>query len=211
MRSFLLLFCLLSITFNVVHCSDDDDTESNDLESTDVLLFLFFGLGIGILVTQILSHWEDTVPYTVVIFVIGVIFSATDGHKNTFGKSVDQWVNINADLLLFAFLPPLIFGEAMYLNWHHVKGAFLQSAILAGPGVLIGAALMGVFAKAILPYNWAWNLCMVFGAILSATDPVAVVALLKSVGASPKLTILIVGESLMNDGTSMVLFTLFYN
>eukprot|EP01031_Cornospumella_fuschlensis_P037399 gene37399-45416_t len=151
--------------------NSDDDTESSDLESTDVLLFLFFGLGIGILVTQILSHWEDTVPYTVVIFVIGVIFSATDGHKNTFGKSVDQWVNINADLLLFAFLPPLIFGEAMYLNWHHVKGAFLQSAILAGPGVLIGAALMGVFAKAILPYNWAWNLCMVFGAILSATDP----------------------------------------
>ncbi|RYG67573.1 sodium:proton antiporter, partial [archaeon] len=92
-----------------------------------------------------------------------------------------------------------------------VKGAFVQSVVLAGPGVLIGAALMGVLAKAILPYNWAWNLCMVFGAILSATDPVAVVSLLKSVGASPKLTILIVGESLMNDGTSMVLFTLFYN
>ena len=48
------------------------------------------------------------------------------------------------------------------------------------------------------------------GAILSATDPVAVVALLKGAGASPKLTILIVGESLLNDGTAMVLFSLFY-
>jgi hypothetical protein len=76
--------------------------------------------------------------------------------------------------------------------------------LLAGPGVVIGAVLMGVFAKFLLPYNWSWNLAMVFGSILSATDPVAVVALLKSAGASPKLTILIVGESLLNDGTAMV-------
>lgn len=52
---------------------------------------------------------------------------------------------------------------------------------------------------------------MTFGAIMSATDPVAVVALLKDAGAAPKLTILIVGESLMNDGSAMVLFTIFYN
>lgn len=128
-----------------------------------------------------------------------------------FGESVNQWVHIDADLLLFVFLPPLIFGEAMSLNWYHVQGGFLQSVILAGPGVLIGAALMGLVAKFLLPYNWDWNLAMVFGSILSATDPVAVVALLKQVGASPKLTILIVGESLLNDGSAMVLFTVFYN
>lgn len=129
----------------------------------------------------------------------------------TFGNSIHDWVNIDADLLLFVFLPPLIFGEAMSLNWYHLKGGFLQSVVLAGPGVLIGAALMGAIAKIVLPYNWGWNLAMVFGSILSATDPVAVVALLKSVGASPKLTILIVGESLLNDGSAMVLFTLFFN
>lgn len=99
----------------------------------------------------------------------------------------------------------------MSLNWYHVRGGFLQSVILAGPGVLIGAALMGVVAKILLPYHWSWTLSMVFGSILSATDPVAVVSLLKSVGASPKLTILIVGESLLNDGSAMVLFTLFFN
>ena len=54
-------------------------------------------------------------------------------------------------------------------------------------------------------------MCLTFGSILAATDPVAVVALLKDAGAAPKLTILIVGESLMNDGTAMVLFTLFFN
>lgn len=61
----------------------------------------------------------------------------------------------------------------MSLNWHHVKGGFLQSLLLAGPGVLIGAALMGCITKGILPYDWSWTLCMTFGSILSATDPVA--------------------------------------
>jgi hypothetical protein len=48
--------------------------------------------------------------------------------------------------------------------------------------------LLACVSEYILPYDWDWNLSMAFGAILSATDPVAVVALLKSLGASPKLT-----------------------
>lgn len=94
---------------------------------------------------------------------------------------------------------------------HHVKVGLPQALLLAGPGVIIGAFLMGSFVFLCLPsLGWSWNLCMVFGSILAATDPVAVVALLKSAGASPKLTILIIGESLLNDGTAMVLFTLFF-
>lgn len=120
------------------------------------------------------------------------------------------WINIDPELLLFVFLPPLIFGEAMGLNWYHAKGAFVQATILAGPGVLVGALLMGCFAKGCFP-QWSWYLALTFGAITSATDPVAVVALLKSAGASPKLTMIIVGESLLNDGTAMVLFTVFNN
>lgn len=96
-----------------------------------------------------------------VLFVIG-----------TFGQSIEDWARIDAELMLFVFLPPLIFGEAMTLNWHHLKGGFWQSLILAGPGVLIGAALMGAIAKAMFP-AWSWYLAMTFGSILSATDPVA--------------------------------------
>eukprot|EP01034_Spumella_vulgaris_P022553 gene22554-28687_t len=80
-----------------------------------------------------------------------------------------------------------------------------------GPGVGIGAVLMGVVTKMVLPYDWTWNMVMVFGSILAATDTVAVLSLLKSANASPKLTILIVGESLLNDGTAIVLFTIFFN
>jgi NhaP-type Na+/H+ or K+/H+ antiporter len=75
--------------------------------------------------------------------------------------------------------------------------------------LVIGAYLVGGFVMYVLPLGWSWNLCMAFGSILAATDTVAVVALLKRSSASPKLTILIKGESLMNDGTAIVLFSLF--
>ena len=59
------------------------------------------------------------------------------------------------------------------------------------------------------PYNWSWKTSLLLGGLLSATDPVAVVALLKELGASKKLSTIIEGESLMNDGYSFsIYFTL---
>jgi NhaP-type Na+/H+ or K+/H+ antiporter len=92
---------------------------------------------------------------------------------------------------------------------HHVQTCFWQCFVLAVPGVVVSTALTACFARLVLP-AWGWKLCFVFGSIVSATDPVAVVAILKSAGASPKLTTLIIGESLMNDGTAMIFFSLFF-
>ena len=121
-----------------------------------------------------------------------------------------MWREIEPEMILYIFLPVLLFGEAMSLKWHTAKGGFWQSFLLAGPGVVIGVYAMSWFVY-YLDFGWSWNLCMLFGSIVSTTDPVAVVAILKSSGASPKLTLLIVGESLMNDGSAMVLFTLYFN
>lgn len=185
-----------------------DETNSN---STVVILFLFFGITIGIITWQILSRYAKTLPYPVVIFFLGILFSAVvDTHSpSTFKDSINMWVNINPDLVLYITLPPLIFGEAMNLNWRHVKGSILPGFLLAGPGVVFQVALLGIFAKLILPYHWSWGLCFAFATCVSATDTVAVLTLLKSVGASPKLTMIIVAESLMNDGATLVLLTLF--
>merc|ERR1719277_1716490 len=76
-------------------------------------------------------------------------------------------------------------------------------------GVLIGTFLTAMVGMYVLPYGWDFNISMMFGAVLSATDPVAVVAIFKSLGVSQRLTMLISGESLFNDGTAMVLFVLF--
>jgi NhaP-type Na+/H+ or K+/H+ antiporter len=80
--------------------------------------------------------------------------------------------------------------------------------ILAGPIVLGSTFLSGLTMRYILGYdgNFTFQASLMFGAIISATDPVAVVALLKELGASKKLATMIEGESLFNDGTAMVVF-----
>ena len=175
--------------------NDDGDREAKETEPVVVILFCFFGLMLGTFISQVLSIYGEVIPYTVVVFLLGALF-ALSSKGSTLGDSIHSWASIDADLMLFVFLPPLIFGEAMGLNWYHIKGGLAQSLILAGPGVVVGAVVMGCFTKLILP-SWPWNLAMIFGSILSATDPVAVVSLLKDANASPKLTILIVGESLL--------------
>ena len=84
--------------------------------------------------------------------------------------------------------------------------------ILAIPGVLCGAILLGVSLKVIMRYDnddLTWYQAFTIGSILSATDPVAVVALLKSLGSSIRFNTLIEGESLLNDGTSIVFYSVF--
>ncbi len=61
----------------------------------------------------------------------------------------------------------------------------MQVLLLAGPGVVIGTALTAVFVKYVFPYNWTWLESLLFGAMLSATDPVAVIALLQEVWDTP--------------------------
>ena len=77
-----------------------------------------------------------------------------------------------------------------------------------GPGVLSNAFLTAIFCKYALPYEWNWGEAITFGSIVSATDPVAVVALLKELGASKRLATLIEAESLLNDGTAYVLYVI---
>lgn len=92
---------------------------------------------------------------------------------------------------------------------HLFKNAFGQILVMAFPMVLAGTVLTALVAFYILPYNWSFNFCMTFGSILSATDPVAVAALLQELGAPPRLKTHIAGESLLNDGSAIVFFTIF--
>merc|ERR1719498_2097288 len=97
----------------------------------------------------------------------------------------------------------------MGIDTHVAKRVSGQCLWLAGPGVLMGSFLTAYFLQFYL--EWDFLLCLATGAVLCATDPVAVVGLLKELGASPTLTVQIQGESLLNDGTAMVLFNVAYN
>jgi len=78
--------------------------------------------------------------------------------------------------------------------------------------LLIATFLSAIMMQYILGYDgeFTWNSALMYGSIISATDPVAVVCLLKELGASRRLATLIEGESLLNDGTAMVVFLVFF-
>ena len=179
-----------------------------------VLVFVISSLIVGS-VTLMLTKGTK-IPYTVALLLIGLILGGIDRtsfFKDNISIISDTIVllsNIDPHLILFVFLPTLIFESAFSLEVHLFKRMFSQIAILAVPGLIVSTILTAVLAKFFFPWGWGWELAFMFGALISATDPVAVVALLKEVSSRKRLETLIEGESLLNDGTAIVLFTLFF-
>lgn len=116
---------------------------------------------------------------------------------------------IDPALLLLIFLPMLIFESAFSLEWHVFKQLISPALILAIPGLLISIGLTGTVVHYIILPEFGWNASMLLGTLLSATDPVAVVALLRTLGGPVRLATLIESESLLNDGTAIVAFEVF--
>jgi NhaP-type Na+/H+ or K+/H+ antiporter len=178
------------------------------------MLFLFNALVIGVGVMQLQVKFP-MLQQTVVLFVLGGVYSAVlegwDWKEETgvFGVSYKMWMGIDPHLFMFTLLPALLAGDAMTVDTSVAKRVGYQCLYLAGPGVIISAMITALFLRWFL--DWEFLLALVAGSILCATDPVAVVALLKELGASPMLTVQIQGESLLNDGTAIVLYLISYN
>ena len=226
----LLLTTLLLVTIVTLHKAAAEDEESTTTTTTVVegeghhsepvvaLLFPCFVAVIGVALSYVQSRAVPWIPYTAAMFVIGAIMGIAvqrldhrgDGHPNLLHESIVQyWMQINGEVLLVGFLPGLIFSDASSQNTHLFQVAFGQCFIFAFPMVLCGTILTALVAYYIFPYEWSFNLALTFGAILSATDPVAVAALLNELGAPPRLKVHIAGESLLNDGSAFVFFTIF--
>jgi NhaP-type Na+/H+ or K+/H+ antiporter len=194
---------------------------------TAPLLFIILAIIIGVATRHFVK--KSPFPFTVLLLIIGLLLGVVNrlgfftfyemaGVKLEFAaisRSIDFAANIDPHMLLFIFLPILIFEASYAMDLHTFKKTSTNAVLLAVPGILIALGLTGALAMG-LKYSgiglggWNWSLALMFGAIVSATDPVAVVALLKDLGASKKLGTLIEGESLLNDGTAIVLFMVFF-
>jgi hypothetical protein len=101
-----------------------------DSEGDEVLLvFMFCGMMIGAVITYVLSRVKANVPYTVLVFLSGVLLFLlvdTDMGFGRLGDSVRRWKDIDPELLLYIFLPALLFGEAMNLSWYVCSYALLS-------------------------------------------------------------------------------------
>jgi hypothetical protein len=161
-----------------------------------LMVFLLGAITIGAFVSHLLSRIAPWLQYTPTLLVLGMLTSFIGQFTTDYPHlrlSFEAWEAIDGHMLLFVFLPPLLFADSMNLEWNLIRRCVGQCALLAGPGVVIGAVLNALFARYVLPYGWSWDFCLAYGAVQAATDPVAVVALLKSLGASPSLTMIISG------------------
>jgi CPA1 family monovalent cation:H+ antiporter len=143
-------------------------------------------------------------PLTVGLVLVGLILGALR-HRIDALEVLGSF-SLSPDLILFVFLPTLIFESAFNLDVRLLSRNLAPVLTLAAPGLLLSTAIVGALINFLTPLTW--GPALVFGALISATDPVAVIALFKDVGAPKRLAILVEGESLFNDATAIVLFTI---
>ena len=151
-------------------------------------------LAIAAAVAMVVSRIK--VPFTVALVLVGLALSFT--------TTID--VELSKDLILGVLVPPLIFEATMHLSWDRLKTDLVSILTLAIGGTLIGTFLVGVLIRPFVEIPWPAALA--FGALISATDPVAVIARFRSLGVDKRLTTLVEGESLFNDGAAIVIFGL---
>ena len=141
-------------------------------------------------------------PYTVGLIIIGVVLAVAESHFDFLEPM--RLIRLSPEVVLYLFVPTLIFPAAVRLDWQLLKQNAYPILLLALPGLLLSTAIVGGVVGAVTPL--AWSTAMLFGALISATDPVAVVALFEELKVPGRLSVLVEGESLFNDAAAMVLF-----
>lgn len=142
------------------------------------------------------------IPYTVALVLVGVVLG--EAARRTV-PNFDGFAELPmaADIILFVLIPTLVFEAAFHTNGRLLRQNLWPVLTLAVPGALLSSFLIAMIVWLVSPLSFPE--CLLLGAILSSTDPVAVVALFRKIGAPARLTMLVEGESLLNDATSIVL------
>jgi CPA1 family monovalent cation:H+ antiporter len=137
------------------------------------------------------------VPYTVALVVLGLIAAEV---------LRDQHFEISPEVVLVVLLPGLLFDAAFRIDFGDLRKSIAGVVVLAAPGVVISAGVVAVILN--LATGMRFDLAFVIGAMVSATDPAAVLATFRRLGSPHRLANLVEGESLFNDGTGLVIFVL---
>ena len=134
-------------------------------------------------------------PYALVLVTAGLLFGLTHLLPS---------VKLEPHILFTVFLPPLLFESALNVRAGLLKKEAVPVGLLAVLGTLISAVVVGICIAPLL--HLSLPTALLFGALISATDPISVIAVFKQLGAGKRLTLLIEAESLCNDGVAVVLF-----
>lgn len=167
-----------------------------ETEATYILLFVV-ATAVAIAVQRL------AVPFTVALVFTGLALGLLDAFEAP---------QLTKALLFSVFLPGLLFEAAFHIEFKQFWRNRLAIVSLALPGVVAAIALTAMILPPVanvlrLVQGFSWEYALVFGALISAIDPIAVVAIFKNLGVPKRLAVLLEGESLLNDGTAIVFFT----
>ncbi|HUL34393.1 MAG TPA: Na+/H+ antiporter [Candidatus Eisenbacteria bacterium] len=143
-------------------------------------------------------------PYTVALVLGGLALGSLRLPivEKIYQSNRPEW--LTPEVVLILFLPPLLFEGSLKINFRQLRSNLLPILLLANAGVLAATVITGY------ALHWEISLplatALLFGAIISATDPISVLAIFKEMAISHRLAVIIEGESLLNDGTAVVLF-----
>src|SRR5438105_5832767 len=133
------------------------------------------------------------VPYSVTLVVLGLVAASLVPHGA---------FSVTPELVLLVLLPGLVFEASLGIDLGELRRSFGGIALLAVPGVVATAAIVGWVLSAAtgLPLG----LGLIVGAMVAATDPVAVITTFRQLGSPRQLTTVVEAESILNDGTAAV-------
>jgi CPA1 family monovalent cation:H+ antiporter len=188
---------------------------------TQIEIAVIIGLLIITLVAILVRRIN--IPYTVALVVAGLALALARSYQIFNFQIPDQAAA--GELILALFVPLLVFEGALHVNWRSFKLDLIPILLLAVAGVLVamfivGGVILGIdglleLATGVFEVGFLGEIqgipflaALAFGALIAATDPVAVIAFFRSLGVDKRLSQLMEGESLFNDGTSIVIFKL---
>jgi len=138
------------------------------------------------------------VPYTVGLMLTGIVLAVSPFPSDD--------IEITKDLIFTIFLPPLIYEAAIYIKWQELRRDLPVILTLATVGVFLSAAVTAIGMHYLA--QWGWQSAILFGVLIAATDPVSVIATFKEAGVHGRLRLLVEAESLFNDSTAAVAFSI---
>ncbi|MDS0298085.1 Na+/H+ antiporter [Halogeometricum sp. S1BR25-6] len=166
-------------------------TSAIEQQLIDLLTVFLIAGGVGALLAKI-----GRIPYTIALLIAGFAASIV-------GLGID--ITLTHDIILLVVLPPLLFEGAATTDIDEFRANFPVMATMATVGLAISIVIVGLVSTRLFGYTLLLGL--LFGTIILPTDPVSVLSLFKQVGAPERLSVLVEGESLMNDGISVVIFS----
>ena len=162
----------------------------------DVILLRTVGLLVVAIFVAIIAR-RIHLPYTVGLVLTGVILALA---------RIDTGVVLTREIIFDGILPPLLFEAALNIRWSELRQDAIPVLTLAILGVIISALVVAIGTASLL--HWPVPSALIFGVLIAATDPVAVIAMFKDTGVKGRFRLLVESESLLNDGVAAVLFAL---